>query len=218
MNPATTTTSTTTNNDNNKRVRIINDTQHDDNNNVVDVGIHSPAVIQLLTTIRDKTTPRIVYQEAFDRLATRLADEAFSRLHCIVAKTIETPTGVPFTGLTTPNHNSIVLISILRSGDILLEACRKLAPQCQVGKILIQRNEHHAEKLPVLYWKKLPLNLADKDIIVCDPMLGTGGTITCCVGELVKLGAVASRILFLNVISCPEGYVLCCSRLLMTTF
>jgi uracil phosphoribosyltransferase len=172
---------------------------------VFNVGYQSLPVIQLLTIIRDRTSTRIMYQEAMDRLSTRLADEAFARLHCITSKTIITPTNQSYVGLNSPNHDSIVLISILRSGDILLDACKKLAPKSQVGKILIQRDEHHQDKTPILHWKKIPTDLVDKDIIVCDPMLATGGTLLCCITELVKCGAIPARILFLNIISCPEG-------------
>lgn len=63
------------------------------------------------------------------------------------------------------------------AGDILQEAVRQLQPGVKVGKILIQRDETTPDKLPQLYYKKLPRDIADCFVILVDPMLATAGRI-----------------------------------------
>jgi len=57
----------------------------------------------------------------------------------------------------------------------LQEAVRQLQPGVKVGKILIQRDESSESKTPVLYYKKLPKDIADCFVILVDPMLATAG-------------------------------------------
>ena len=70
------------------------------------------------------------------------------------------------------------VVSIVRSGDILLEAVRGCAPNIKVGKILCQRDEEHPDKIAKLYYSKFPKDIAAlKMVLLVDPMLATG---TCC--------------------------------------
>lgn len=61
------------------------------------------------------------------------------------------------------------------SGDILLEAVRQVEPGVAIGKILIQRDESHPEKLPELFYQKLPKDIAERFVILVDPLLATAG-------------------------------------------
>ena len=74
---------------------------------------------------------------------------------------------------------SLLFLGLLYSnsilGDILQEAVRQLQPGVKVGKILIQRDESSESKTPVLYYKKLPKDIADCFVILVDPMLATAG-------------------------------------------
>ena len=70
---------------------------------------------------------------------------------------------------------AVVHSGICFSGDILQEAVRQLQPGVKVGKILIQRDETTPDKLPQLYYKKLPRDIADCFVILVDPMLATAG-------------------------------------------
>jgi uracil phosphoribosyltransferase len=71
------------------------------------------------------------------------------------------------------------------------------------GKILIQRDEATAQ--PKLYYSKLPPDVATRNILLCDPMLATGGSAKCALQVLVDAGVPPARIIFINVVSCPEG-------------
>ena len=67
-------------------------------------------------------------------------------------------------------------VSIIRAGDSMLEAVRSLAPGINVGKILIQRDEQSEEKLPKMFYQKYPPGIEKRQILLCDPMLATGGS------------------------------------------
>lgn len=78
-------------------------------------------------------------------------------------------------------------------------------PEIKTGKILIQRDETDPEKKAKLFYSKLP-PISDKTrIILCDPMLATGGSVCCATKVLVEHGASETNILFVNVVSCPVG-------------
>lgn len=98
--------------------------------------------------------------------------------------------------------SSIVAVSIIRAGDSMLDCFIKVAPEAQVGKILIQRNE--STKQPELFYSKLP-SLSSKTVMLLDPMLATGGSAKAAIQVLLDNGATEAGIVFLNVVSCPEG-------------
>jgi uracil phosphoribosyltransferase len=94
----------------------------------------------------------------------------------------------------------------VRAGDSLLRAVRKVVPGIAVGKVLIQRDESTKEKVPILIYEKLPKLLAEKrGVLLVDPMLATGGSACKAIDELVKAGVHPERIVFVNVVCCPEG-------------
>lgn len=173
---------------------------------IVDIGDRIAAVKLLLTTIRSKHSPRVDFVRAIDRLSTILAEEGLARFFTKPMSVI-TPTDTPYEGLTllADPSEALCVVSILRSGDIIAEAVRKLIPEVVVGKILIQRLEEHPEKPAVLHYTKFPKDIALRRVVVCDPMCGTGGSVVCCLDELVKAGVKPENVLFLNLISAPEG-------------
>lgn len=114
---------------------------------------------------------------------------------------VVTPTGSTFDGESIDTEG-IVAISIIRAGDSLLDCFTKIAPGATVGKILIQRDEE--TRLPVLFYSKLP-PLQAKKILVLDPMLATGGSAKAAIQVALDNGAREEDIIFLNVVSCPEG-------------
>lgn len=164
--------------------------------------LSSRASTMLFTIIRDKTTKQAEYVNAADRLMAMLAEEGLARLPCVQEKVVETPCG-PFTGLSYPPSDKICCVDIMRSGCILLEAVRRVVPDSKTAKILIQRNEETAE--PKLFYSKLPGNIKDLHVILCDPMLATGGSAAMAIDVLKDAGVKEENILFLNVVSAPEG-------------
>lgn len=114
---------------------------------------------------------------------------------------IVTPTASTCKGVSLDTSN-LVVVSIIRAGDAMLDSFLRICPEAAVGKILIQRDEETA--LPKLFYYKVP-DLTGKQVILVDPMLATGGSAKAAIQILLDKGAPENRIAFFNVIACPEG-------------
>lgn len=163
--------------------------------------LSSPAITMLMTIIRDKKTTQATYVQAVDRLMAILAEEGLARLPS-EPQVIQTPCG-PYQGVTVPLGHTICAVDIMRSGGILLEAVRRVVPDLKTAKILIQRDEETA--LPGLFYSKLPDGIEKMQVLLCDPMLATGGSAIMAIEVLKKAGVKEENILFINVVSGPEG-------------
>ncbi|CAJ1933796.1 unnamed protein product [Cylindrotheca closterium] len=158
----------------------------------------------LFTKLRDETTS----SESFVRYAKRsmrlLAEDALAEFPTKPVD-IHTPCG-PFQGVEGPDPTTICAVSIVRSGDALLESVRDVESAVRVGKILIQRDESDPEKRPTLFYSKMPPGVENMYILLCDPMLATGGSATMAIGTLVsKHNVDPAKIIFANMICAPEG-------------
>ena len=167
---------------------------------VIDLSTSSRALKHLFTKIRDETTPALEFRKYSKRLMHIICEEGIG---CLDPKplVVKAPTQQHFHGEQVDTDN-IVAVSIIRAGDSLLDVFLDIMPEAAVGKILIQRDEETA--LPKLFYVKVP-KLESKKIVLCDPMLATGGSAICAVKELVARGADPSNIFFFNVVACPEG-------------
>lgn len=132
-------------------------------------------------------------------------------------KTIQTPCCDRWDGIERnycANTANLCVVSIVRSGDTLASIVREIEPSCKVGKILIQRDEHSVEKLPQLIYHKLPPDIGSCYILLCDPMLATGGSVITALDLLCSstYNVNPSNVIFANVISCPEGLRIMASK------
>lgn len=166
--------------------------------------VSTKAVSYLLTKLRDKDTCAKDFMIHGDRLMRILAEEALASLPNIGSGVVDTPCGKA-TGLVKQKELKLCVVSIPRSGDILQEAVRQIKPGVRIGKILIQRDESTKEKKPVLYYKKLPRDIAECFVILVDPMLATAGSAKRALAVLLEAGVKEENILFLNLVCCPEG-------------
>ena len=81
-----------------------------------------------------------------------------------------------------------------------------MEPGVRVGKILIQRDEEHPEKIAKLFYSKLPPEIKDLYVLLCDPMLATGGSAIKALEVLIgTYGCNPTKIIFANMICAPEG-------------
>ena len=169
------------------------------------IRLESRALRMLLTTLRAKATTQPAFVAAADRLCSILAEEALARLPDVRDDVkITTPCGPMATGtIDGPPDDDIVIVDIVRSGGILQEAVRRVCPGAGTAKVLVQRDEETA--LPSLLYSKLPPDVASKNIVLCDPMLATGGSAMMALGVLRRAGVRDDRVVFANVVSCPEG-------------
>lgn len=143
------------------------------------------------------------------RLMRLLAEETLAHLPS-TPQTITTPTNTVYDGelsVAETHPDNVCVVSVVRAGDSLLESFRDIAPGLRVGKLWIQRNEDSPGKEAIHSCTKLPKNMKDMtSVILCDPMLATGGSSTTALRILVdEYGVDPNRIVFANVVCCPEG-------------
>ncbi len=158
----------------------------------------------LYAKIRDRNTSNERFAFYANRIMTVLAEEAIGQFveHAL---SVVTPTAAQFTGSLIEEERFCV-VSIVRAGDSLLEAVRRLLPTAKVGKILIQRDESTPQKLPKLFYSKFPPYMTNDFVLLCDPMLATGGSALCALDILVKeKGVHPLLIVFVCVVAAPEG-------------
>jgi len=101
----------------------------------------------------------------------------------------------------TTLDSDITLVPILRAGLGMADGILQLIPQARVGHLGIYRDETSLE--PVVYYNKLPPDVADTEVIVIDPMLATGGSCSVALDAIKITGA--KRIKLLCLVAAPEG-------------
>ena len=152
--------------------------------------LESKALRLLFTVIRNKETSNEDYIFHCDRLCRILAEEGVAifseQIHESKKVTIETACGT-YNGVKRMANKDLCIVSIVRSGDILLEAVRSICPGAAIGKILLQRVESSKKKHPIHLYTKLPPNVAKLKVMLVDPMLGTGGSATAAIKILKKV-------------------------------
>ncbi|CAM9370603.1 unnamed protein product [Ectocarpus sp. 4 AP-2014] len=174
--------------------------QADDDKLVV---CESKALAHLFTRIRNRDTPPPVFRFYATRMMRILAEEGIACLESS-RQFITTPTAATFSSPFV-NESNVCIVSILRAGDALAETAQACIPTAPVGKILIQRDEESSDKHPVLFYKKLPSKIATMQVLLCDPMLATGGSALMAIRCLVEAGVKEAAIVFITVVVCPEG-------------
>ncbi|KPV72129.1 uncharacterized protein RHOBADRAFT_55967 [Rhodotorula graminis WP1] len=148
----------------------------------------------LLTGLRNKETSRGAFVFYADRVNRLLVEEGLNHLP-VLEKCLEY-NGVGFEG-------KICGVSIMRAGESMEAGLRECCRAVRIGKILIQRDEETA--LAKLFYAKLPEDIADRYCLLLDPMLATGGSAIKAIEVLIDHGVPQERIIFLNLVSCPEG-------------
>ncbi|KIJ41470.1 hypothetical protein M422DRAFT_31698 [Sphaerobolus stellatus SS14] len=161
----------------------------------------------LYTIIRDKETSRGDFIFYTDRIIRLLVEEGLNHLP-VVPRTVETPTGAKYEGVGFEGR--ICGVSILRAGEAMEAGLREVCRSVRIGKILIQRDEETT--LPKLFYSKFPSDIASRYVLLLDPMLATGGSAMKAVEVLQSEGVPEERIIFINLISSPEGLKKFCER------
>jgi len=160
--------------------------------------VDHPLILHKLTLMRDKHTPSAVFRQLLHEISLLLAYEVARNLP-MATKTIETP----LAEMEAPilKGKKLVIVSILRAGNGLLEGMLDLIPSARVGHIGIYRDPKTLQ--PVEYYMKVPEDIAERPVIVVDPMLATGNSVSAAVTRLKQKGAKDIRLVCL--LSAPEG-------------
>ncbi|HEY3997425.1 MAG TPA: uracil phosphoribosyltransferase [Candidatus Xenobia bacterium] len=162
--------------------------------------IEHPLIQHKLSILRHKDTGPKEFRELVEEIAMLMAYEA-TRTLPLEPVQIETPM-TPMTAQSIVGKK-IGIIPILRAGLGMVNGILNLIPAAKVGHIGIYRN--HETLQPVEYYCKLPEDLAERDIMLLDPMLATGGSAGAAIEFLKKRGARSRNIKFLCLLASPEG-------------
>ncbi|WP_102224361.1 uracil phosphoribosyltransferase [Acidimangrovimonas sediminis] len=160
--------------------------------------VDHPLVQHKLTIMRDKNTSTASFRQLLREISQLLAYEVTRELP-MTTRRIETP----LMEMDAPaiDGKKLVLVSILRAGNGLLDGILELVPAARVGFVGLYRDEETLQ--PVQYYYKVPPELGDRMVIVVDPMLATGNSSAAAIDLLKKSGARNLR--FLCLLAAPEG-------------
>lgn len=157
-----------------------------------------PLIQHKLTYIRDKNTGTKEFRELVDEVATLMAYEITRDLP-LEEVDIETPVSIAKSKVIS--GKKIGLVPILRAGLGMVDGILKIIPAAKVGHVGLYRDPETL--LPVEYYLKLPSDVTERDFIVIDPMLATGGSAAAAIQLLKEKGAQSIKLMCL--IAAPEG-------------
>ena len=148
--------------------------------------------------MRDKRTGTKEFRELASEIAMFLCYEAMKD-----AKTdnIEVETPITKTDVKRINEDNYAFIPILRAGMGMSEGITRIIPNAKIGIIGLYRNEETLE--PVRYYYKVPKDIKNREVILLDPMLATGGSAIDAIKMIKEDGA--KKLKFLCIIAAPEG-------------
>jgi uracil phosphoribosyltransferase len=162
------------------------------------VVVDHPLVQHKLGLLRDKTTPTQVFRQLVDELTLLLTYEATKDMATEESE-IETP--LERTTVQRISGKKVAVCPILRAGVGMLDGVLSLISGARVGFIGLYRNEDTLE--PVEYYVKLPQDIAQRDVLILDPMLATGNSTAAAVATVKRAGAQSIRLI--AIIAAPEG-------------
>lgn len=162
------------------------------------VVIDHPLVQHKLSYIRDKNTGSKEFRELIEEVSMLMAYEVTRNLPL---EDIDIDTPICTTKTKILSGKKVGIVPILRAGLGMVDGILKLIPAARVGHIGVYRDPDTLK--PVEYYCKLPGDIAERDLIVVDPMLATGGSACAAIDFLKERGAVNIRLM--GLIAAPEG-------------
>ena len=157
-----------------------------------------PLIQHKLSILRDKNTSVKEFRELISEIAMLMCFEATRDLP-LTTKHIKTP--ICEMDAPTLAGKKFVVVPILRAGLGLVDGVLRMVPSARVGHIGMYRDEETLEPHP--YFCKMPKDVAERDVMIVDPMLATGGSACEAIGEMVKRGC--KHITLMVLVAAPEG-------------
>lgn len=157
-----------------------------------------PLIQHKLTIIRNKEIGTKEFRELVDEISSLMAYEVTRDLP-MTEIDVETP--VAWTTQKTLAGKKLAIVPILRAGLGMVDGIMKLIPAARIGHIGMYRDEETLE--PVEYFLKLPEDIDQREVLMVDPMLATGGSADMAIDALKKRGA--KKIKLITVVAAPEG-------------
>ncbi len=160
--------------------------------------LNHPLVSHKLTILRNKETGTKEFREIIGEISSILCYEAMKD-----AKLEDVEIETPICNMTGKklNEDKYAFVPILRAGTGMLDGLIHTMPNAKIGHIGMYRNEETLK--PVKYYYKTPSDIENREVIILDPMLATGGSGIDAITMLKESGA--KKIKFLCIIAAPEG-------------
>lgn len=160
--------------------------------------VDHPLVLHKLSLMRDKHTPSAVFRQLVKEISLLLAYEVLRDLP-MTTRHIETP----MAEMEAPilRGKKLVIVSILRAGNGLLDGMLDLVPSARIGHVGLYRDPETLTAIE--YYLKLPDDIANRHVIVVDPMLATGNSVSAALTRIKEHGATHIR--FVSILAAPEG-------------
>lgn len=160
--------------------------------------IDHPLIQHKVTLMRDVNTGTKEFRGLLNEISMLMGYEVTRDLP-LEDKEVQTPL-VKMTGKQIAGR-TLAIVPVLRAGLGMVEGLLNLVPRAKVGHIGLYRDPETLK--PVEYYCKLPSDLAERDVLVTDPMLATGGSAAAAITLLKEKGAKKIRLMCL--VAAPEG-------------
>ncbi len=157
-----------------------------------------PLIQHKVTLLRDKNTGSKEFRELIQEITELMCYEATRDLPMCEVE-VETP--ITITKSKVIAGRKLAFVPILRAGLGMVEGAIELVPAARVGHIGLYRDPETLK--PVEYYCKLPGDIGERDVIVLDPMLATGGSAVDAISQIKKRGPKSIK--FMCIIAAPEG-------------
>ncbi len=162
------------------------------------IEVKHPLVRHKVTLLRDARTTTRDFRMLCSEIAGMLAYEATRDLDI---ERVPVTTPLEATDGWQVSGKKVAIVPILRAGVGMLDGVLVMIPVARVGFLGLYRNEDTLD--PVTYYEKLPADLAEREVLLLDPMLATGGSAVRAVDLCKEAGARSVRLL--SIIAAPEG-------------
>lgn len=160
--------------------------------------MNHPLIQHKLTHLRDKETGAKEFRELVKEIAMLLCYEATRDMPL---KEVDVETPIMMARSKVLAGKKIAAVPILRAGLGMVDGILEMIPAAKVGHIGLYRDPESLS--PVEYYCKMPNDIAERDVLVLDPMLATGGSASAAVSFIKNYGA--KNVKFLCIIAAPEG-------------
>ena len=160
--------------------------------------IDHPLITHKLSIMRNRKTGSKDFRELLNEIAMLMGYEVFRDLP-LEEITIETP--ITKMKAKMVSGRKLAIVPILRAGLGMVDGLQNLVPVAKVGHIGMYRDEETLEPHP--YFCKMPKDVAERDVLIVDPMLATGGSAAEAIGEMKKRGCKHIKLMVL--VAAPEG-------------
>jgi uracil phosphoribosyltransferase len=157
-----------------------------------------PLVQHKLGLLRDAETPTQMFRQLVNEVTLLLTYEATKDL---ATEEVEIKTPLERTTVPRISGKKVAVCPILRAGIGMLDGVLSLISGARVGFIGLYRDEDTLQ--PVEYYVKLPQDIAERDVILLDPMLATGNSTSAAIDAIKRAGAQSIRLI--AIIAAPEG-------------